>query len=404
MSTDGREITCTVRQSAPGSGAITTPTGGSWPVTAVSFRVVAWHFGNENVEDDAGFSRSAVAAWDNIEPTDNDKITINWTAATRPPDHYSIYWMPGTTFTPNVRGFGTSNNPTASTTTLIATNGDFENNDVTIGDYVVKLSSGNTAQVTAINSASQVTHGTLSGSDSWSDGDKYSITLGTAANIARKVAEVNGDIVTVTIDDPNVTSGTITDTEGSTTKLVDSGNNFTTAGVAVGDHVLMTVSGNYAVVTAIVSATELTTAALTGSDTYENAEAYVIYDDFFFPSTQATTFVINPIKDMNPELRQTLVRAFNGKWVMKSYSQVSPVNAFSPMEIYPTSITEFHYYKIARWITMGTRIRLTESSGANALVSPMDGYFVNTDYWPSRFKNTNQIINLVFATELGTIS
>ena len=404
MALDGREITATVRQSAVSGEAVLTPVGGSWPATAVSFRVVAWHFGNENVEDDAGFSRSAVAAIENVTPTENDQITLTWTAATRPPDHYSIYWMPGTTFTPTVRGFGSSNNPTSSTTTLIATNGDFQNNAVAVDDYVVKLSSGNTAQVTAIDSASQVTHGTLSGSDSWDDGDEYSITLGTAANIARKVAEVNGDIVTATIAAPNVTSGTITDTDGTTTTLVDSGNNFTTAGVAVGDHVLMTVSGNYSRVTAVVSTTELTTTALTGSDTYDNGEAYVIYDDFFFPSTQATTFAINPIKDMNPELRQTLVRAFNGKWVMKSYSQVSPVNAFSPMEIYPNSITEFHYKKLCRWIVMGTRIRLSESSNASALVTPMDGYFVNTDLWPSRFKNTNAIINLTFACELGTVT
>jgi hypothetical protein len=391
-----------VNQSAPGSGAVTTPASGTWPNVEVSFKVVAWHDGREAFEIDAGLERGSVAAWEGITPTANDKVTINWSAAQRPPDHYSIYWTLGSTFVATLRVQQTATNASASATILTSANGDFENRGVVAGDTVTLLATGNTATVSVVDSGTQLTTTTLSGGDTYDNGDVFQVTNGATATIGRKVAEVNGDLTTATIDDPNIALGTVTGTT-STTVLIDSGATFQTNGVAANDYVILDVSGNYAKVVSVDSETQLTTEALTGADTYDGGDDYQVFDNIFIPTVIDRAFPWNPIKDMNPELRQAMVASYKGRRVKKSYALLSPLDALN-FEVYPTSMTRQHYNIVVIALVLGSRMRYTESSGANALVSPVDGYFTTTDYMPTDFKNTNAILNIRFEAEIGTVT
>ena len=71
-------------------------------------------------------------------------------------------------------------------------------------------------------------------------------------------------------------TGTITDTEGTTDTLVDSAATFWDDGVLPGDTVTLTIGGETALVVSVDSQTELTTADLSSSGTYDNGEAYSI--------------------------------------------------------------------------------------------------------------------------------
>ena len=70
-------------------------------------------------------------------------------------------------------------------------------------------------------------------------------------------------------------TGTVTGAQ-STTVLIDENATFITDGVMVGDTVTMDVSGETALVASVDSETQLTTAALSGADTYDPADAYTI--------------------------------------------------------------------------------------------------------------------------------
>ena len=76
-----------------------------------------------------------------------------------------------------------------------------------------------------------------------------------------------------------VTTGTVTGAQ-STTVLIDSAATFETDGITVGQTVSLDVGGETALVVSIDSETQLTTAALSGSGTYDATEAYSIPNEY----------------------------------------------------------------------------------------------------------------------------
>ena len=218
----------------------------------------------------------------------------------------------------------------------------------------------------------------------------------------RKIAEVNGDVLTSTITTPYNVTGTVTGTT-STTVLIDSGATFQTDLVAAGDYVFLRTEGNYAIVITVDSEIQITTAALTGSGTYDAAEKYDIVDKIFVPTTAASYVTINPIRDNVPQLRQQTTRSYNGRVISKSYAQFSPLNTIR-YEFYQTSVTEAYYKKLVQWIGFGTRVRVSESSGASAMIAVIDGVLVNASHVPTRYKSVRQDYWIEMHAEAGTIT
>lgn len=324
MALDGREFTITVQQSYPSAGAVTSPTGGAWPAGIFSFKVAAVYWSSDTLESDHGVIRTNVANWAGHPVTANDNVTITWTAAERPPDHYSVYYIENVSWTAD---------------------------------------------------------GTLRG---------------------RKIAEVNGDILTATISKPYLQRGACTGTT-STTILKDTAATFVTNGVEAGHYVILNAGGEYAKVVTVDSETQLTTQALTDSGTYDTGEAYDVVYHIMPYDADAKTFTINPIKDVPLQVRQTMVRAYQGRLVAKSYALGSPLDAID-IEFYNSSITMTNYHWLQIFIYHTTRCRITESSGADALITPMDGYFTNCSFLGSKHKNSRPVHSVRFECELGTLT
>lgn len=407
MALDGREITISVRQSYPSAGGISQAADGLWPDGTYSIKVVAWYQSGEGREDNAGVIRDNVTSWvftvsDSAGHTD-DKITVTWTAANRPPDHYSVYYIEAGAWVANgtLRGRkvaqvngdtltvtitkpftqqGASTNWVSTTTSedggspstvLHDTNATFIATGVKVGDTISNVTDASTAAVVSINSEIKLTTTALAGGgdNKYESGDTYRVT--------------------------------------SSTLLIDTAATFVANGVAAGDYVILNAGastvGAYAIVTSVDSEIQLTTAALTNSAAYVLNDSYDVVDKIFVISTSATSFTINPIKDEPFTLRQAIVKAFNGLGVAKSYAQASPFNK-SRFEFYQISITEDDYKLATLWVAQTVRVRITESAGASALLPIRDGYFTGASHIPTRFKNSRFIYWLDFADETGSLT
>jgi len=218
----------------------------------------------------------------------------------------------------------------------------------------------------------------------------------------RKIAEVNGDVLTSTITTPYNVTGSVTGTV-STTVLIDAAATFQTDNVAAGDYVFLRVEGNYAKIVTVDSEIQVTTEALTGSGTYDAAEVYDIVDKVFVPTTAASYITMNPVRDNQPNLRPQTTRSFQGRVITKAYAQFSPLDTIQ-YDFYQTSVTEAYYNKLVMWIGFGTRVRVSESSGAEALISVIDGVLVNASHMPTRYKSVRQDYYIVMRAEAGTIT
>jgi len=86
------------------NAAITTPAGGTWSADTYSFLVAAWFYDDETDIDYAGWSMQEQAEWNNIAVAVNDKVVIDWTAAEKRPDHYSVYFQSGSSYNLEVSG------------------------------------------------------------------------------------------------------------------------------------------------------------------------------------------------------------------------------------------------------------------------------------------------------------
>ena len=394
MALDGHELTVSVQQSYPSAGAVTSPVGGSWPGGTYSFKVAAVYWTKDALEIDHGVIRINVPAWAGHVVAANDKVTITWTASERPPDHYSIYYIENATWAADgtLRGRkiaevngdiltatilkpflhqGASTNVTSTTTggnhatILIDATATFETDGVKAGDWLSNVTDASTAAVVSVDSEIKLTTTVLTGGgdNTWQTGDTYRVT--------------------------------------STTLLKDTAATFVTNGVSVGDYVILNVSGEYAKITAVVSETVLTTEALTGSDLYNLGDTYDVVYHVMIYDADARSFVINPIKDVNLEVRKTMTRSYLGRLVSKSYALGSPLDAIE-IEIYNSSITMANYHFIQLYLYHGTRCRITESSGADALITPMDGYFTDCSFLGSKHKNSRPVHRIRYECELGT--
>ena len=196
MTYTGHELIVTVAQPAPDAGAVSDGgTGGTWPASAVSFKVVAWYVSGEAQEDNAGMNRSTEAAFANYTPTLNHKVTLTWTAASIPPDHYSVYWVPGTTFTFNGTVIGrkcaqvdghvltaTITNPyndaatcgAGGSETVCICPGENFLTTLSAGDKVVK-NDGNYATIVTVDSDTQFTSTALTNSATYSNGNTIQV-------------------------------------------------------------------------------------------------------------------------------------------------------------------------------------------------------------------------------------
>ena len=401
MALDGRELTFTTNQSYPSADSITTPVGGSWPVGNYSFKVVAWYWDNENQEDNAGVIRSNVPGWANIAVAANDKVIITWKESERPPDHYSVYYIDNATWTANgtirgrkiaevqgniytstinkpflqqgastnLNGAATSTDGAAPSTILHDTNATFQTDGVKAGDSMSNVTDGSTATVVSVDSEIKLTTTALTGpgDNEWQLNDVWRVT--------------------------------------STTLLVDTAATFVTNGVAVGNYVIINDgSANYAKVVSVDSETQLTTEALTGTDTYTLNDSYDVVLSIFVISTDANSIVINPIKEITPEIRPTMIRSYAGRLVKKAYALATPLESVEYEFYTNTSISEDDLHTIQKWIYWGTRIRISESSEANALITLLDGYCGDIDHIGTRYKSSNQTIRLRFECELGSIT
>lgn len=224
--------------------------------------------------------------------------------------------------------------------------------------------------------------------------------------VGRKIAQVNGDVLTATILSRAISTGTVTGAT-STTVLIDSAATFQTDGVAKNDVAILNAGAStqdaFAVIATVDSEIQVTTATLSDSASYTSPDPYDIVSAVFIPTTAASSFVINPTKDQNPQVRQTMVRGYNGRLVLKSYALISPLDGME-YEWYNVSFANLtDYQTILKFIAKGTRVRIVDEF-TSALVTPLDGYFVNADNIGTRFKNTRQIVRVAFAAELGTLT
>ena len=395
MPLDGRELTISVQQSYLSAGTITSPVGGSWPAGTYSFKVVAWYTNGEALEDNAGVIRTNVAAWAGHVVAANDQVIITWTAANRVPDHYSVYYIEAGSWVANgtIRG-----------RKIAEVEGDVLTATI-LKPFVQQGSSTNFASTTTgpnsntelIDTAADFVSNNMKEDDSVSNVDAaFTTTIDTV-----------DDLNTLTVDD----GGTFTTGNNyritSTTALEDTAATFVTNGVVVGDYVILNAGastvGAYAKVLEVVSETVLRTAALSDSASYTLADSYDVVNGIFVISTDATSFTINPVRDIPFTLRTMMVKAYNGLMVTKSYAQASPFDE-SSFVIDLISITETNYKKVCIWIYQGVRVRITESTDASALVPTRDGYFVGASLMPTRYKNSNPTITLNFADETGSLT
>lgn len=398
--TDGRELTISVQQSFPGEDSIITPIGGSWAAGTYSFKVVAWYWTDELDEDNAGVIRIDVPGWTATVDA-NDKVIITWSASERPPDHYSVYHIENASWqadgskrgrkvaevagdvltatidagfllqggSTNLRGFCTSEDGVSPSTILHDTNAHFITDGVKAEDTISNQTDTSTAFVVSVDSEIQLTTTALvgPGDNEWQLNDIWFVT--------------------------------------STTILVDDSAGFITNGIVAGNYVIINDgTANYAKILSVDSETQVTTVALTGEDTYKVADSYDIVLNIFVISTDAAEFEVNPIRDMFPTIREIMVRSYKGILVKKAYALASPLNIIE-IELYTNvSISETNLHTILKWLLFGTRLRIRESSGANAVVTPIDGYFTNIDHLGNRYKNSRSVIRLKYEVELGTVT
>jgi len=398
MTLDGRELTVMANQPYPESGAITDPVGGSWPAGTYSFKVAAWFWNSEGSTDNSGLIRISVPAWDGITVDANDKVTVNWTAANIPPDHYSIYYIENATWDNGPDGndyharkiaevaghiltstilkpflqqgasdnFASTTTGANSNTILIDSTATFQTNGMKIGDSVSNVTAAFTATVVSVDSEIQMT---VTDAGTFTTGNAYRIT--------------------------------------STTALEDTAATFITNGVEVGHYVILnagaSTAGAYAVITEVVSETVLNTAILSDSGSFTLNDSYdVVYEVEEF-GLIPTTFVINPIEEVTMNIRPQTVRGYNGRLVSKSWAQISPLMGMR-LEFPNLAITEANYKKICRWIAQGVRVTLTESTDASALITDYAGKFVNVSHLPTRYKSRRYLMWADFECELGTVT
>lgn len=79
-------------------GAVGTPIGGGWAVNNYSFRVVAIYGPSGTIDKDLmGVNRlgGGEPLWEGVGVVANDKVVIDWNAASRAPDFYRIYYQVG---------------------------------------------------------------------------------------------------------------------------------------------------------------------------------------------------------------------------------------------------------------------------------------------------------------------
>ena len=391
MALSGYEITISVSQFFPSAGAVTSPTGGSWPAGTYSFKVVARYWTDSLEEDDAGVIRTNVTAWAGHAVTLNDKVTVTWTAATMPPENYEVYYIENATWTANgvLRGRkiaevtgdvltatilkpflqqGASTNVVGTTTggdsgtVLIDSTATFQTHVVKAGDTVSNVTDTSTATVVSVDSEIQLTTTALTGGgdNTWQTSDAYRVT--------------------------------------STTLLKDTAATFVTNGVEVGHYVILNAGastpGAYAKITAVISETTLTTQVLTGSASYFLSDSYDVVYHVFPISTAATEIIVNPIKEAEPEVRQIMTSAYNGRLVKLSYARTHPLDGVN-YQFYNSSMTLAEYQTILFWIYKGTRLQIVDEAD-NALITPIAGYFVNADNMGTEKKSTKQVSNLRF--------
>jgi hypothetical protein len=195
--------------------ALTDEAGGTWPAGTYSFVVVAWYGENasESDADCAGLQRgaAALANWEITLAAADRKINIDWNAADRVPDHYSVYFQSGSTIDldaivtkcggnidrnttsatlsyPNKTYGNVTTGNAAGTTLTDATDGKFETRDVIVGDTAQNVTDGSEGLVTVITSETVLTNVALAGGtdDEWAVADAYEIktfaTFGAAAS------------------------------------------------------------------------------------------------------------------------------------------------------------------------------------------------------------------------------
>lgn len=394
MATDGREFTISVQQSYPSAGAVTSPVGVTGTCTGTTSTTVLKDtgatfitdgiIGGEKITLDVGSETAKVVTVDS--ETQITSTTLSGAGTYDTGETYTIdggYWAAGTYSFKVAAVYW-------ATDVLEEDHGVIRTNVAAWAGHVVAAKD----KVTITWTASE------------RPPDHYNVyyvenATWTADTLrGRKIAEVNGHTLTATITQPYVHTGTCTGTT-STTVLKDTGASFTSADV--GRYVILNVGGEYAKILTVDSGTQLTTNALTDSGTYDTGELYDVVYHIMPYSATARSFTLNPIKDVPPTVRRTMTRSYLGRLVRKSYALGSPLDAID-IEFYNTSITLANYHWLQLFIYHTTRCRITESSGASALISPMDGYFVNCSFLGSKHKNSRSIHSIRYECELGTVT
>jgi hypothetical protein len=145
----------------------------------------------------------------------------------------------------------------------------------------------------------------------------------------------------------------------------------------------------------------LITEALTASASYTLNDSYdVVYKVEEFALT-ATSFVINPIQEIQMQVRPQTIRGYDGRLVQKSWAQVSPLLGMH-IEFPQIAITEANYKKLCLYVVQGARLALEESTGASAVIPYYAGKVVNASHLPTRFKSARAMMWIDYECEIGT--
>ena len=420
MANDGYELTFTVNQLAASPSSLTHPTGGSWPAGTYSFKVVAWYSSGEGLEDNAGFSRADVTAWGAQVLDANDQVIITWLASARVPDHYSVYYVENATMIAD---------GTTPWRKIAEVNGDVLT--ATIADRAIVTNAEST------NFESTITTQDLTGVtliDAAPDEPFNTNLSGTSTKPVKKddsivnVTDLSDALVVSVDSDTQITTDGLSGDPpadeqfevGDVYQIVSNnvgqaaGETFQTDGVAAGDIIIFnadaTYQDEYGTIAAIPEEDIIvTSAALSNSATFNgpippaDGDFFDIVDAVFVPSAAARYVVVNPIKDQDPEMRDPMVKSYNGYWVTKSYAQVSPIDVLT-VEAYMTTsfaaLTDYQWLMV--WQYAGVRLSITQSSGASSITTPLIGYVKSYNYMGDLYKNTKPVIRLVFNIEIGT--
>lgn len=151
---------------------------------------------------------------------------------------------------------------------------------------------------------------------------------------------------------------------------------------------------------AIVEASPSTVTSIPGSSTgpitlYAPGTAQKTF------ATEGTFWTINPVLDINPEIRQNTTLGFDGRLLLKSYAHVNPLRSIE-IQIVPSSITQANYKLLLKAALYSLNCRI-EDPDTTSYINFFFGRFSDVSHIGQVGKTNRGAYTIKFNVETATL-